>query len=276
MKVSVDDVTIRIGPATIVESVSIDVASGSFHAVVGPNGSGKSTLLRSIYRSLRPVVGRVLFADADVWSDLSARTAAQRRAVVTQDSSLDFDYTVTDVVAMGRSPHKSLFERDTTSDREIVVDALQRVEMGWAAERLIATLSGGERQRVFLARAIAQQTQILVLDEPTNHLDVRAQLELLALVKSLGVTTIAALHDLDHAVGSCDGITVLDRGRVAASGAPDQVLLPHLIRTVFGVDAHIGTHPLTGRPHITTALVADRPTLDNSAQPNQPPGDPSC
>jgi len=131
--------------------------------------------------------------------------------------------------------------------------------MGWAARRLVGTLSGGERQRVFLARAIAQDAPILVLDEPTNHLDVRAQLELLELVRSLQLTTLTALHDLDHAASVCDSITVLHRGSVVATGTPTEVLTPALIREVFGVDAHIGTHPLTGRMHIAVAPLPTRP-----------------
>jgi iron complex transport system ATP-binding protein len=156
-------------------------------------------------------------------------------------------------VAMGRAPHKSMFVRDTNDDRRIVEESLDHVGMAWATQRMVATLSGGERQRVYLARALAQRAPVLVLDEPTNHLDVRAQLELLELVRGLGLTTIAALHDLDHAVSYCDAITVLHGGRTVAHGSPTEVLTPNLVLDVFGVRAHIGEHPLTGRPHITVA-----------------------
>ncbi len=263
MKASVVGVTVMIDDQLILDGVSLEVASGHFHGVIGPNGSGKSTLLRGIYRSLRPKMGAITLGGDDVWRDLSARQAALRRAVVAQDSSLDFDFTVADVVAMGRAPHKSLFERDTSRDRDLVQSALADVGMAWAGRRLVATLSGGERQRVFLARAIAQQAPVLVLDEPTNHLDVRAQLELLQLVKALGLTTIAALHDLDQAVSICDGLTVMRDGQAVASGPPLQTLTPELIADVFGVRAHFGEHPLTGRPHITVAA------FEPSARPNK-------
>ncbi|MBI4935547.1 MAG: ABC transporter ATP-binding protein [Actinobacteria bacterium] len=253
MRAEIVGVSLQIDGVSIVRDVSMDVPAGTFHGVIGPNGSGKSTLLRAVYRSLRPHDGQVLLGGDDVWRDLSARDAARRRAVLAQDSSLDFEFTVTDVVAMGRAPHKTLFERDTARDRELVVTALEHVGMAWAGSRLAATLSGGERQRVFLARAITQQAPVLVLDEPTNHLDVRAQLELLRLVKSLGLTTIAALHDLDQAVSMCDGITIMREGHAVASGAPLAVLTPERIADVFGVRAHVGEHPLTGRPHITVA-----------------------
>ena len=253
MRVSVHDVSVSIDGSHILREVSTEVEAGSFLGIVGPNGSGKSTLLRTLYRSVRPETGTVCIGGDDVWTALTAKQAAQRRAIVAQDSALDFDFTVADVVAMGRAPHKALFERDSAEDLRIVDESLHSVGMSWAAQRLVATLSGGERQRVYLARALAQQAPVLVLDEPTNHLDVRAQLELLELVRSLGLTIVAALHDLDHAVAYCDVVTVLHGGRTVAHGAPIDVLTPKLVHTVFGVRAHIGEHPLTGRPHITVA-----------------------
>jgi iron complex transport system ATP-binding protein len=264
MKLTVSDVGVRIDDHQILGSVSLALQPGTFHGLVGPNGSGKSTLLRCVYRALRPTAGAVMLGDDDLWASLGAREASRRRAVVTQDHPLDLDFTVRDVVAMGRAPHKRVFERDNTGDTEIVEQALVTVGMEWAANRIVTTLSGGERQRVMLARALAQQAPVLVLDEPTNHLDIRAQLELLEMVHSLGLTTIAALHDLDQAASLCDQITVLDAGRVVATGTPGEVLTVDLLRTTFGVRAHIGTHPLTGRPHIAVA------TLDPPPQSNPP------
>ena len=261
MRVEVRDVSVTIDGNHILRGVSTVAEPGQFLGIVGPNGSGKSTLLRTLYRSVRPDEGSIWIGGDDVWAALTARQAAKRRAIVAQDSALDFDFSVADVVAMGRAPHKSMFVRDTNDDRRIVEEALDAVGMTWATQRLVATLSGGERQSVFLARALAQRAPVLVLDEPTNHLDVRAQLELLELVRSLGLTTIAALHDLDHAVSYCDAITVLHGGRTVAHGSPTEVLTPNLVLDVFGVRAHIGEHPLTGRPHITVApteLVTSR------------------
>ena len=263
MKVSVAGVDLAIGGVDIVSGASLEVSSGSFHGIVGPNGCGKSTLLRSIYRSLKPVAGSIVFDDADLWQALNAKTAARRRAVVTQDHIGDLDFSVREVVAMGRTPHKGIFDRDTSDDTDIVDRALADVGMNWASRRVLNTLSGGERQRVLLARALAQQAPILILDEPTNHLDVRAQVELLELVRSLGMTTITALHDLDHAASICDAITVMQRGTVVATGPPLGVLTAERIAAVFGVAAHIGTHPLTGRVQISVApLQADTPTRD--------------
>jgi len=262
VNVTLDGITVTIDGAEIVGDVSVEIRSGEMHGVVGPNGSGKSTLLRCLYRALRPASGRAMIDGDDIWRQLTARQAAQRRAIVPQDSSIDFDFSVRETVSMGRSPHQRLLDRNSATDTEIIDDALDTVAMTTFGARLVSTLSGGERQRVLLARALAQQAPVLVLDEPTNHLDIRAQLELLELVRSLPTTTIAALHDLDHAASLCGTVTVLAHGRVVASGPPDEVLTPDVIAQVFGVRAHVGTHPLTGRPHITVATRPDEPASD--------------
>lgn len=255
MSIRVAGVALDIDDTRILSDVSLSVESGTVHGIIGPNGSGKSTLLRCIYRALRPAAGTVHFDDDDLWADLSSKAAARRRAVVAQDNSVDLEFSVRELALMGRTPHQGVFDRDTARDHRIVDEALEQVQMGWAAGRLVGTLSGGERQRVFLARALCQQTPILVLDEPTNHLDVRAQVELLRLVRSLGLTTLCALHDLDQAAGFCDRITVMHHGRAVASGPPDEILTVELIREVFGVAAHLGPHPITGRLHIAVAPI---------------------
>ncbi len=257
MRLTLRHVDITIDTSEIISGVSLTVDSGEFVALVGPNGSGKSTLLRSVYRALRPTTGVVLLNDEDVWR-MPARQAAQRRAVVTQHQSASADFTVQEIVAMGRGPHKRLLDREGSADRRIIADALDRVGMTNSAGRLFSTLSGGERQRVLVARALAQEAPLVVLDEPTNHLDVRAQLELLGLVRELGVTTLAALHDLDHAASYADRVAVLDGGNLIAHGLPLDVLTESLIAKVFGVQAHIGPHPIHGRPHIAVAPL--RPT----------------
>jgi iron complex transport system ATP-binding protein len=258
MHLSLSGVAVDIDARPIVADVDLDVEPGSFTALVGPNGSGKSTLLRTIYRALRPSAGAVRLGGEDTWA-LPAREAARRRAVVTQHQLTGSEFTVHEVVVMGRNPHKGWLDRESSHDRRIVGDALARVGLAALAPRAFSTLSGGERQRVLLARALAQQAPLIVLDEPTNHLDVRAQLDLLDLVRDLGVTTVAALHDLDHAAAYADRVAVLHDGRLVATGPPLEVLTPELIAEVFGVRAHVGRHPLSGRPHIALARL-DPPT----------------
>jgi len=247
MKVSVAGVGVRIARTTLLSDVDLEVASGSVVGVLGPNGSGKSTLLRTVYRSLQPTTGAV-WIDHDDLRALRPRTAARRIAVVTQDSSGDFELSVLDVVLMGRTPHKRGLAADTSADRDLARASLARVDAGHLEDRSIATLSGGERQRVLLARALTQAAPVLILDEPTNHLDIAHQLELLSLVRELPVTAVVALHDLNLGVAYCDAVAVLDHGRVVAAGPPTEALTTEVVRDVFGVRADLLSHPRTGRP----------------------------
>jgi iron complex transport system ATP-binding protein len=263
MRVAATAVSVSIDGTAILDDVSFTAEAGSVTGLIGPNGSGKSTLLRCLYRIIRPQLGAVLIGEHDVWQ-VPARRAGQLRAVVAQDQELDNEYSVRDIVAMGRIPHQRLLERESSVDRAIVDEALARAGIEWAQNRRFATLSGGERQRVLLARALAQDTPVLLLDEPTNHLDIGAQLELLDLIRELGLTTVAALHDLDHAVSYCDAVALLDHGRIVAAGEPVAVLTPQRLADVFGVHAAVTTHPLTGRPHLVFATAASRPRSERS------------
>lgn len=151
---------------------------------------------------------------------------------------------------MGRTPHKGLLDGDTLHDQQLIQQALESVGMQGFEDHAFATLSGGEKQRVILARALAQQPQLLILDEPTNHLDPRYQLELLKLVKRLNIGTLASIHDLNLAAAFCDRLYVIDHGCIVASGTPHKVLTAELLRDVFDVDALIDTHPLSGYPEL--------------------------
>ncbi|WP_439863342.1 ABC transporter ATP-binding protein [Pseudomonas antarctica] len=229
---------------------SLQVGAGEFVGLIGPNGSGKTSLLRCAYRFTKPDQGDVSLAHQNVWKQ-SSKWCAQRIAVVLQEFPDAFGLRVDEVVAMGRTPHKGLFDSDTPHDRQLIRQALQSVGMQVFEDHAFATLSGGEKQRVILARALAQQPELLVLDEPTNHLDPRYQLELLRLVKRLNIGTLASIHDLNLAAAFCDRLYVIDHGRIIASGTPHEVLTVELLRDVFGVEALIDTHPLSGYPRIT-------------------------
>ena len=249
MRISVEGVTVVLEGVTILTAADLVVETGTFVGLVGPNGSGKSTLLRTIYRALRPELGVVRVGGDDVWR-LGPKEAARRTAVVPQQTSVDLDFTVLEIVAMGRTPHKGTLDRDTAEDDAICRSALVRVGMADVADRIYASLSGGERQRVVIARALAQQAPVLVLDEPTNHLDVRFQLELLDLVRSLGITIIAAMHDLGLAARYCDQLCVVEAGRLIGIGSPAEILTPQLIARVFGVQVQRWANPTTGRSYL--------------------------
>lgn len=228
------------------DGVDLVVGDGELVGVIGPNGSGKTTVLRTIYRALRPHAGRVLLDGDDVWA-LPAREVARRTAAVLQEGAIGFDFDVGEFVALGRTAAGGRGGHADTV--EAVAEALARVGMAGTQARSVAELSGGERQRVLLARALAQRPRLLVLDEPANHLDVRHQLDLLAMVRQVGVSALLTLHQLDLAVW-CDRLVVLDRGRVVAAGPPAEILTPRLVALVFGVNAVQIRHPRTGRPHL--------------------------
>ncbi|MNS81144.1 Hemin import ATP-binding protein HmuV [compost metagenome] len=171
--------------------------------------------------------------------------------MVLQEFPDAFGLNVEEVVAMGRTPHKGLFDGDNDDDRQLVKTALHAVGLEGFDDHSFVSLSGGEKQRVILARALVQQPQLLILDEPTNHLDPRYQLELLQQVRRLGIGTLASIHDLNLAAAFCDRLYVLDHGRIVASGTPSEVLTTDLLHDVFGVRALIDRHPLADHPRLT-------------------------
>ena len=234
---------------TRLRAVDVHARPGETVGLVGPNGSGKTTLLRCVYGTLRPTSGRALL-DGDDLHALTPRARARRIATVPQDASTEFELTVRELVALGRSPHKRFWEGDTGDDLERAEAALARVGIADLAQRPYPGLSGGERQRALVARALVQDPALLVLDEPTNHLDIRYQLEVLSLVRDLGTTNLLALHDLNLAAAYCDRLYVLQDGRIVTHGPPAEVLTPGLLAGVYGVDAEVVPHPVTGTPTV--------------------------
>jgi iron complex transport system ATP-binding protein len=249
VKLDLRDVSWSVESARVLINASLACDPGTMVALVGPNGSGKSSLLRCVYRVLRPNSGLVSVDGRSVW-DLAATDVAREVGVVLQERVNETAFTVREMVLMGRGPHKRLLERDTNQDLQIVASALARVGISSLADRAFDTLSGGEKQRVMIARALAQTPRLFVLDEPTTHLDIGHQHETLGMMRGLGITTIAALHDLNLAAAYCDEIFVLKAGSIRTHGAPSEVLSAALIEEVYGVKAAIGCHPLTGRPHV--------------------------
>ncbi|HWU17864.1 MAG TPA: ABC transporter ATP-binding protein [Devosia sp.] len=241
---SFDKVSFAVGERLLVRDISLDVAPGEMIGLLGPNGAGKSSLLRTIYRTNRPSSGTVLVNGKNVWQQ-SASWAARHVGAVLQDMPADFPLTVRDVVAMGRSAHKKLLEADNDHDRALIEAALELLQLSPLQARLFRTLSGGERQRVLVARALVQQPAVLVLDEPTNHLDIHHQLQLLRFVQSLGITVIAALHDLNLAAMFCDRLCLLNHGRMEALGTPEAVLTTDNLARVFRVEATLTRNPRT-------------------------------
>jgi iron complex transport system ATP-binding protein len=260
-----DGLAVDLAGRRIVTGIDITVGDGHFVGLLGPNGSGKSTILKTVYRVHRPSRGRVLLDGADLLG-MKPKDAARRVAVVAQESVLEFDFTVAEMVMIGRIPHKQAFSRDTEADRTIAEEAMERTGCAHLADRSFNTLSGGEKQLALIARALAQGADHLILDEPTNHLDIHYQVAILELVAGLGVSVLAALHDLSLAALFCGTVHVLCGGRIVAGGPPRAVITPATIRTAYGADVLVIEHPDTGAPH----LIPRRPRSATTHQEGQP------
>jgi iron complex transport system ATP-binding protein len=240
----------------VLGGVSIDLRPGEFVALIGPNGSGKSSLIKSLSRTLKPVNGVIYLSDVDLYDGMTARNAALKVGVVPQETNLAFEFTVREVVAMGRAPHQPSFSvsAESSADRDAIADAMQRADISEEfGNKLISTLSGGERQRVIIARALAQNAELLLLDEPTASLDIGHEAHLLAwlvtLAKREGRTILAALHDLNVAAAYADRIIVIDGGKCYADGTPAEVITSAMISQVYGINSIVSDHPVTGRPY---------------------------
>lgn len=246
-EVRASDVTVTVNGRQLVDSVDLVAPAGRLTGILGPNGAGKSTLLRVLSGIATPTRGRVEVAGRPVAS-LGRRDRARTIALVEQEAGTELPLTVSDVVMLGRTPHRQAWSTASDHDQEVVEEALAAVGLSALAHQSWRTLSGGERQRAQLARALAQQPSALLLDEPTNHLDVQAQLGVLALVRRLPVTAVASLHDLNLAAAHCDHLVLLSRGRVVASGTPAEVLVPDTVHAVYGVRPRIVEVNADGRP----------------------------
>lgn len=220
----------------ILKDISLTLGGQEFVGLIGPNGSGKSTLLKHIYR-VNPIQQGQIYIDDVPLRDVPLQGSAQKIAVMGQFTRLDFDFTVMQIALMGRTPYKQSFDDDNDYDYALAESSLKKVGMWEAKNRSFSTLSGGEQQRVMLARALVQEPAYLVLDEPTNHLDITYQLELLKIVKSLGIGVVAALHELNLAAQFCDRICVLKDGMIQRMGTPREVITESTLNDVYGVKA---------------------------------------
>ena len=257
--VAVEDLTVSLGDATVLDGVDAEIGEGQFVGLVGPNGAGKTTLLRTVGGTLAPDSGRVL-VDGEGVHALSSKAASRRVATVPQETTLSFEFDVRDVVAMGRHPYRSRFGGEAGDGRAAVEDAMERTEVAQFADRSITAVSGGERQRVLLARALAQDAPVLLLDEPTANLDINHQVRTLELVRDLvaaGKTVVAAIHDLNLAAHYCDELLLLSGGDVVAAGPPTDVLVEETLREAFDARAVVSRHPVTGSTYVTA--LPDRP-----------------
>ena len=248
-------------PEPALDSVTMVVPRGAFYAVLGPNGSGKSTLLRALLGMVPHAAGRA-HVSGRLISDWDRRALAQEAGVVTQSESVAFPITVRELVAMGRYPYLGALQSETPTDKEAISEAMRMCDIEPLADRFLSTLSGGEIQRTRVARALAQEPNVLVLDEPTASLDVRHEMEILELLRASvdrGMTVFLITHHLDLAARFADRLLLLDQGRVAAEGEPREVLQEETLQRVYGWPISISIDPATGVLHVTPLSTASRP-----------------
>lgn len=245
----IEDLSWQVNQHQILKNISCSFPKGQVIGVIGPNGSGKSSLLRCIYRVTKPCSGGVVFQGNNIWK-IPAKQYARSMAVVLQEAPHNFSMSVTQVIAMGLTPHKGLFSFDNADDQIILAEAIERVGLCEHADQPFDSLSGGEKQRALIARAIVQQPQVLVMDEPTNHLDIKYQIQILELVRSLGITVIVSIHDLNLASAMCDRLMVLNQGALVYQGTPEEVITSKRLSDVFGICCTVQPHPQTHKPNI--------------------------
>lgn len=257
MTMLADNISLHLSGFDLLRNISLEVEAGKVTAIVGPNGAGKSSLLKVLTGDMAPTSGQVQLNHCALaqWPLLHR---AQILAVLPQHSRLNFPFTASEVVSLGRIPHQT----GMIKDAEIVAQALDLVDASYLQKRLYTQMSGGEKQRVQLARVLAQiwqpsdhGEQFLVLDEPTSAFDLSHQKLTLDIVRQLanrGVGVVMVLHDLNLAARCADNLVVFDAGVIAAQGQPEQVLTESLIDKVFGVKAMITQHPQTNRPLVIT------------------------
>ncbi len=232
-----DNVSVRLGGKVILDDVSLSLPAGSMTVLLGPNGAGKTTLIRVLAGVLAPAAGQVRFG-AERLADLDRRAAARKCAYLPQQTPVGFDLRVADAVLLGRYPHVGLWRGLGREDFSAVRRAMERVGVAELADRTLPSLSGGERQRVFLARALAQESPLLLLDEPLTALDIGRQLEALELLAELhreGRTVLASMHDLRPAAEFFPQAVLLDAGRIADAGASSDVLSGAALGRAFGI-----------------------------------------
>ncbi len=249
MSIVVESLVWKIGSKTIIDGVSFAAEPGKMLGLLGPNGSGKTSLLRLLAGLKKPTSGQITLDGKNI-ARIKRRSMAQRIAFIEQHATTNASLKVIDVVKLGRFPHRSMFSGWTTADDTAVTYALERTEMTGKRNDHWQSLSGGEKQRAHLARALAQSPRELILDEPTNHLDIHHQINLMRLVSALPITSIIALHDLNHAAMFCDQLIVIQSGKIVASGSPEEVITQALLNDVFSVDARVESSPYHSKPHI--------------------------
>jgi iron complex transport system ATP-binding protein len=255
--IKLQGVGLDYGARVVLEDISFQGRKGEFLGIIGPNGSGKTTLLKAISRIIPPSQGAILLDDRAL-EDFPSLELSQIVAVVPQAAEPRFDFTVREVILMGRYPHLGRFGSEKAEDRKICRNAMEITGITHLADRSVRAISGGELQRVIIARALAQQPRLLLLDEPTAHLDLGQQMGILQTMKEMSreIAVIGVFHDLNYAAHFCDRLILLHNHRILAIGDPASVLTEDSIKIAFGIEVMVRKNPFTGRPSISPVYTS--------------------
>lgn len=250
----VNNLSCRYGQFLAVREITFTVKKGEFLGIIGPNGSGKTTLLRAIDGIIQPVEGTIRLDGRSILQ-MDRKEIARRIAVVPEETKVVFDFTVEGIVLMGRAPWLGRFQLEGERDLEIAEHSIEATDIVHLRSRYINQLSGGEKQRVIIARALAQQTPVLLLDEPTSHLDINHQIEIFRLLKNFqkkkNLTVLCVLHDINLAALYCDRLILLKEGEIFTQGKPAEVVTSRNIKEVYQTEVSVQPGPVTGAPTVT-------------------------
>lgn len=238
----------------ILKDISFNIKKGKFISIIGPNGSGKSTLLKNLNRIYTPNEGKVVLESVDI-NRIKTKELAKKIALVPQNTTIDYEFTVGEIVLMGRHPYKKRFQREDDNDYEIVKEALELTNTFHLKDRIITEISGGERQRVIIAKALAQNPSIILLDEPTSHLDINHQMEILSLLRKLnkekGTTIVVVIHDINLASRYSDEVIMLNEGKIIGIGSPEKVITKENIEFAYNLKVVIEKNKYTDSVYLT-------------------------
>lgn len=251
--VSIRDLSFSYGDHTILNNIEMNLEKGLFYSILGPNGSGKTTLLKNLQKILKPD-RKCIYLDGEDVRVFSTRELSRRIATVPQETHMDFDFTVLDLVLMGRAPYLKRFETESVHDLAMARTAMEITDTWKFRDKSIKNLSGGELQRAIVSRAMVQDTDILLLDEPVSHLDIHHQISILSTVagfcRSKGITVLAVLHDINLATEFSDALILMQQGKVMTMGAPEEVITQISVKSLYDLDCLVIKNPLSGKPHV--------------------------
>ncbi len=251
--ISIRNLDYSYGDTQILNGINITLDKGKFYSILGPNGSGKTTLLKNLQKILKSDKKSIYINGEDLTS-ISIKELSRQMAIVPQETYMDFDFTVLDMVLMGRSPYIKRFESESQYDLELSQKAMEATNTWKFKDKSVRNISGGELQRAIVSRAMVQDTDIMLLDEPVSNLDLYHQMSILKTVsgfcRSKGVTVVAVLHDINLAIEFSDVLILLNHGEIISMGPPEEVITEEAIKTLYDMKCMIIKNPASGKPHI--------------------------